>query len=62
MEREKIIAVGFLTRSDLERLGPTFERAYALDETPCFDELLAAIDKADVDSRRDMFAMSDETR
>ncbi len=52
MEREAIIALGFLTRSDLERLGPTFERAFALDESPCFGELLAAIDQADVNAHR----------
>lgn len=62
MERGNIIAIGLLTRSDLERLGPTFERAYTLDEAPCFDELLAAIDEADQGTCRDTMAMSSERR
>ena len=53
MERERIIAVGLLTGRDLERLGPSFQRCYPIDETPCFGELLAAIDEADRDLWRD---------
>ena len=45
-EAEGIVAVGLLTISDLDRLGPTFTRAYPVDETPCFAELLRAIDEA----------------
>jgi hypothetical protein len=48
LEHERIVAVGLLTGSDLEKLGPTFKRAYLVDETPCFEELLAAIDAADL--------------
>lgn len=47
MERERIIAVGLLTEGDLAKLGTSFARAYLIDETPCFGELLAAIDDAD---------------
>ncbi len=50
--QERIIAVGLLTRPDLERLGPTFTRVWPVDETPCFSELLRAIDDADRDIRR----------
>ncbi len=53
MERERIIAVGLLTGRDLERLGPSFARAYPIDETPCFGNLLAAIDDADRELWRD---------
>ncbi len=50
--QERIIAVGHLTRPDLERLGPTFTRVWPVDETPCFSELLRAIDDADREIRR----------
>ena len=46
-ETERIVAVGLLTRTDFKRLGPDFDRLFLLDETPCFGELLDAIDKAD---------------
>ena len=44
---ERIIAVGLLTRRDLELLGPTFERLWPVEEAPHFNELLRAIDDAD---------------
>lgn len=44
---ERIIAVGLLTQPDLEVLGQGFRRAYPVDETPCFGEILRAIDEAD---------------
>ena len=44
---ECIVAVALLTREDLDLLGPTFERAWPVDEVPGFDELLRAIDRAD---------------
>jgi hypothetical protein len=43
----KIIAFGLLTERDLEMLGPTFSRAWPVDEAPCFSQLLDAIDDAD---------------
>ena len=45
--RERIVAVGLLTQQDLNLLGPTFERAWPVEEAPEFDELLHAIDEAD---------------
>ena len=45
--RERIVAVGLLTQQDLNTLGPTFERAWPVEEVPEFDELLDAIDEAD---------------
>lgn len=45
--RERIVAVGLLTQQDLNMLGPTFERAWPVEEVPAFDELLHAIDEAD---------------
>jgi len=47
MVKERIVAVGLLTRTHLETLGPTFTNAWPVDETPCFSGLLQAIDEAD---------------
>ena len=45
--QERIVAVGLLTRGDLNLLGPTFTRAWPVEEAPMFSELLRAIDEAD---------------
>jgi hypothetical protein len=44
---ERIIAVGLLTRRDLDVLGPTFDRIWPVEEAPDFNQLLRAIDDAD---------------
>jgi hypothetical protein len=45
---ERIVAVGLLTQKDLNLLGPTFERAWPVEEAPStFEDLLVAIDQAD---------------
>jgi hypothetical protein len=44
---ERIVAVGLLTQRDLNLLGPTFDRAWPVEEAPAFDELLRAIDQAE---------------
>ncbi len=49
MSSVRIIAVGLLTDADLKRLGPQFSRAYPVEGTPCFGELMHAIDEADRD-------------
>lgn len=46
-EDQAIYAVALLTRSELTSLGPAFARAWPVEKTPCFGELLAAIDDAD---------------
>lgn len=47
-EQEPIVAVGLLTERDLSVLGQGFRRAYRIPPDPrCFDDLLAAIDRAD---------------
>jgi hypothetical protein len=46
-EDEAIYAVALLTRSELTSLGPAFARAWPVETTPCFGELLAAVDDAD---------------
>ena len=44
VKEEEIIAIGLLTQSDVDRLGPAFRRIYPVDETRLFDDLLRAID------------------
>jgi len=49
---DRIVAVGLLTENDLSKLGSDFDRVFPVDETPCFGELLRAIDDADRVLRR----------
>lgn len=44
---ERIVAVGLLTQREVELLGHGFSRLWPVDESPCFTELLKAIDEAD---------------
>lgn len=44
---DRIVAVGLLTRRELQLLGPTFDRIWPVEEAPHFNELLRAIDEAD---------------
>lgn len=53
MDYEHIVAVGLLTQNDVRLLGPSFNRLWAVDETPCFSGLLRAIDEADRQLRCD---------
>ena len=45
--QDRIVAVGLLTRHDLNILGPTFDRVWPVEDAPSFSELLRAIDEAD---------------
>ena len=47
MAKERIVAVGLLTQREVELLGHNFSRLWPVDNTPCFVELLKAIDEAD---------------
>ncbi|HEX6661580.1 MAG TPA: hypothetical protein VF067_06910 [Sphingomicrobium sp.] len=47
MPQDRIVAVALLTESDLTLLGPTFSRAWPVEDAPVFVELLREIDKAD---------------
>jgi hypothetical protein len=49
---ERIVAVGLLTQRDVELLGHGFSRLWPVDETPCFTDLLQAIDEADRDLQK----------
>lgn len=45
---ERISAFGLLTHADLNLLGPTFDRAWPVENAPSnFAELLHAIDRAE---------------
>ncbi|HEY7959877.1 MAG TPA: hypothetical protein VID20_07450 [Sphingomicrobium sp.] len=51
---ERIVAVGLLTQQELSLLGPTFERAWPVEDAPSlFEELLRAIDEADWELQED---------
>jgi hypothetical protein len=43
----KIVAVALVTEAELKLLGAGFNRAFRIDQTPCFGELLHAIDEVD---------------
>lgn len=53
MAPNTIVAVGLLTQRDLDVLGAGFTRAFPVDSTACYDELLRAIDEADRELRRE---------
>ena len=52
MAEERIVAVGLLTQRDVEVLGHGFSRLWPVDQTPCFTDLLQAIDEADEELKR----------
>ncbi len=45
MPREPIVAAGLLTEANLKTLGDSLKQVFKIDETPCFTELLRAIDE-----------------
>lgn len=47
LTKERIVAVGLLTQRDLNLLGQSFTRAWPIEEAPCFEGLIRAIDEAD---------------
>jgi hypothetical protein len=53
VEPRKIVAVGLLTQRDVDVLGHGFSRLWPVDETPCFTDLLQAIDEADQELREE---------
>ena len=44
---DRIVAVGLLTAGELARLGLGLDRVWPIDDAPCFEGLIAAIDAAD---------------
>ena len=53
MPEDRIVAVGLLTQREVELLGHGFSRLWPVDETPCFVDLLQAIDDADREMRQE---------
>ena len=47
LPQDRIVAVGLLTQREVELLGHGFSRLWPVDDSPCFTELLQAIDDAD---------------
>ena len=47
MSSERIVAVALLTQSNLDAYGSALKKVFPIHETPCFSDLLAAIDEAD---------------
>jgi hypothetical protein len=47
MQDRIIVAIGLLTKDDLQLLGSGLSRVWPIDETPCFAGLLHAIDEAE---------------
>ena len=52
MSSQRIVAVALVTESELKLLGAAFDRAWPVEDTPCFSGLLQAIDEADRVVRR----------
>ncbi len=52
MPKDRIVAVALLTESDLTVLGPTFTRAWPVEDAPVFGQLLREIDKAELELSR----------
>ena len=52
MPKDRIVAVALLTESDLTVLGPTFTRAWPVEDAPVFGQLLREIDKAEIELGR----------
>jgi len=49
LDKERIVAVGLLTQHDLSLLGRSFTRVWPVEESPCFEGLVKAIDEAERD-------------
>jgi hypothetical protein len=52
LAKDRIVAVGLLTQRDVDVLGQGFSRLWPVDETPCFADLLQAIDDSDRELRQ----------
>lgn len=57
MNDRRIVAVGLLTQTHVDMLGSSLKKVYKIDETPCFSELLRAIDDADREHWREQDRM-----
>ena len=46
VDRRNIVAIGLLSREDLQRLGSAYQSAIPVQDVPAFEDLLLAIDEA----------------
>ena len=53
VEREKIVAVSFLTSAEFDQWGGKLRNVYHVDDGIDFDDLLNAIDEADRRRQKD---------
>jgi hypothetical protein len=53
VKRDPVVAIGLLTQTNLTMFGSTLKKVFPINETPCFTELLRAIDEADREWWRD---------
>ena len=60
MADDRIVALGLLTSSDVKLLGPQFKRLWPVDESPCFEGLLDAIDEAERQLQQSQAAKTEE--
>lgn len=42
---QRIVSIGFLTESDLQRLGKNFTKCFPIAETALFDDLIEKLDR-----------------
>jgi hypothetical protein len=61
MKQPRIAVVALLTSEELRLLGSAFNRAWPVDETACFSQLLQAIDEADRQLVRERDAKFEES-
>ena len=52
MPDDKIVAFAALTQGDLDTFGKDLRKVFQIDESPCFAELLRALDEADRRGRK----------
>ena len=50
----RIVAIGLLTEHELQLLGQGFDRAFPINDDNVFEDLLRAIDEAEVAPRAQM--------
>jgi hypothetical protein len=51
MDRDRIVAVALLTEENMKVYGSCLSKVFPIDETPCFTELIDAIDRAEQQMR-----------
>jgi hypothetical protein len=52
VSRERIVAIALLTEANMRAIGRNLERAYPVDHSPDFSELLVRIEKTEKTRQR----------